>query len=141
MDKLEEAAQTFSICLYRKQKEATKRKQHNPYVSGILDAIGTFCTDAFKAGAEWQKQQSEQNERDKMFAASLIGADMAKSKWISVKDKLPNPGIPVLVRTRNNKFTVTSRDVVRWNWNGSTAFADSITHWMLIPELPKGGEE
>jgi hypothetical protein len=67
-------------------------------------------------------------------------------EWISVKDKMPEPYLPVLVYNPNekedNKFSVdflfTSIDGnLYWDWNTNTDTGELlVTLWMPIPELP-----
>ena len=58
-----------------------------------------------------------------------------QNEWISVEDRLPEEDTRVLVHL-NTKPMVYDTDRrlngkwVRWNSN--------VTHWMPIPELPKG---
>ena len=75
----------------------------------------------FIAGVEWQAKQSP---------------------WISVKDRLPDFGINVFVRTTNKKYGLTSMYIPKdcqgnilgdKEWHGSGVFKGSITHWMYIP--------
>ena len=51
-------------------------------------------------------------------------------EWISVKDRLPEDGIKVLV-AYNTGYVTTGR---QWfgKWNG-----EGITHWMPLPPAPK----
>jgi len=88
---------------------------------------------AFKDGAEWQKKQSP---------------------WISVEDKLPEEKQPVLVA---NYFKSARKPYYEYymgfyrdgEWcactcvdeNGEDYILTDVTHWMPIPELPKGGAE
>lgn len=72
------------------------------------------------------------------------------SEWISVKDRLPESGVPVLVTFvgyTDNKLH--SDGVARWEpdlngynggWEWTLDFSDAtveITHWMPLPEPPK----
>lgn len=64
------------------------------------------------------------------------------STWISVKDRLPHPirnpvGRLVLV-TDGIGFELaryTSKNV--WEKEGHIILHDQVTHWMLLPSLPK----
>ena len=59
------------------------------------------------------------------------------NEWISVKDKLPNIGIEVLVATRTKKgFRAVDKGYYwddRWVHRGTS----EVTHWMPRPELPE----
>ena len=75
----------------------------------------------------------------------------AGPKWISVKDKLPDVGVPVLVAYHNFIDGEVQGDSVAaqlfqpacWYWwEGSIEDCDNevrveITHWMPLPEPPK----
>lgn len=73
------------------------------------------------------------------------------SEWISVKERLPESGIPVLVaylgyRTGEQRCdgvaVVDNNGVWGW-WDGGNAEETvivEITHWMPLPEPPKEGE-
>lgn len=63
-----------------------------------------------------------------------------QSEWISVEDRLPTwedgkvliytpYGISITERTTSNR------------WKGDCAIPKLITHWMPLPEAPKGGAE
>lgn len=143
MKKLEEAISAFVDSMHERTfrlligygipvhlKEDMKK-----LLRGIEDAYAF----AFKAGAEWHERQSKHGERDKMFVASLIGADKARPKWISVKDGLPQIETEVLVLNDGNvqiaRYCKQFMSNRRY-WNIDDAL---VTHWMPIPELPKGG--
>lgn len=85
--------------------------------------------EGFIAGAEWQAKQSP---------------------WISVEDKLPeeNTGVLFLVEWGKNHygyFVGVYYGNGCWESDHRVFLPDSnigkVTHWMLIPALPKGGEE
>lgn len=68
------------------------------------------------------------------------------SDWISVKDRLPDDNEPVLVYTKDGAMSVCSLVVANafanlknlkvWEDNNGYYVSD-VTHWMLLPELPK----
>lgn len=69
-------------------------------------------------------------------------------KWISVEDRLPEPGVPVLVNYIGTDELPSADGVVAWTdwgalwWEGSLADSESevtvpITHWMPLPPGPK----
>ena len=55
--------------------------------------------------------------------------------WISVKDKMPQTGESVLVYGKNGISLVGA--YWKWGWT-TTGYCNVITHWMPLPELPKG---
>lgn len=71
-------------------------------------------------------------------------------QWISVEDRLPEPGVPVLVNYIGTDGLPYADGVVAWTdwgalwWEGSLADSESevtvpITHWMPLPEAPEEG--
>jgi hypothetical protein len=57
--------------------------------------------------------------------------------WISVKDRLPDEGRDVLTYDGDNmlvEFIVNRGSYSIWSCNSE----DDITHWMPLPEPPKG---
>ena len=64
------------------------------------------------------------------------------TKWISVKDRLPEIGTVVLGYAKQNPFSAYEMMRVRNLGNGFEMiryheYASSITHWMPLPEPPK----
>ena len=71
-------------------------------------------------------------------------------EWISVKDRIPNDEIPVLVTYKsfvNDELLsdmIAAKSKGKWYWWDGTPLCISdevlveITHWMPLPEPPKG---
>ncbi len=92
-------------------------------------------------------------------AESLYSAGYRKQEWISVDERLPEDVykdrkiITVLVCTKSGRVSTSSRvrmmrvnkekmnyeytDIFEW----SGQIAKKVTHWMPLPEAPKGGAE
>ena len=68
--------------------------------------------------------------------------EIAKYKWISVKDKLPEPLSQCLVYSprRNNARKIETATYTKLGWITATYFPE-VTHWMPLPELPEEDEE
>ena len=77
---------------------------------------------AFEAGATW----AEQNPN-----------------WINVKDALPQPDEKVIALTCTGKMVITStyQSHGKVDWHGSHFMRDSFTHWLPLPQAPKGGQQ
>lgn len=65
------------------------------------------------------------------------------NKWISVKDRLPTVNVGVLVYTPRlkNIFEVFYTVNGKWeivSYRGSEILNDEVTHWMPLPQPPKG---
>ena len=61
-----------------------------------------------------------------------------KSDWISVDERLPESDARVLVYMHENRMSYTRIDtdrIVKREW---VRWGDCVTHWMPIPEAPKG---
>lgn len=68
------------------------------------------------------------------------GVEFAQ-KWIPVEEDLPEVDVPVLIRTKNGKYKVSSMYIPKdchgnilgeKRWKGSTSFVESITDWRPI---------
>ena len=62
------------------------------------------------------------------------GLEAGKPKWIPVTERLPEDGIQVLVCTKHGKLFPAHSKYGKWRVSGSV----TITHWMPLPEPPKG---
>ena len=76
------------------------------------------------------------------FADCLLANGVTVQEWISVKDRLPEPWKQVLIYSRHDfcesAFYIGVLGKWRVTWNHDMLDADSVTHWMPLPEMPKG---
>lgn len=72
---------------------------------------------------------------------SFIAGGIFVQRWIPVTEDLPDVGIKVLVKTRNNNVVITSmyipRDILgnvlgEKEWRGSSSFKHSVIEWRPI---------
>ena len=63
-------------------------------------------------------------------------------EWVSVDDRLPEPWKQVFIYSRydfcESAFYIGVPGEWRVTWNHEMLDADSVTHWMLMPNPPKG---
>ena len=70
------------------------------------------------------------------IADFLIENGVVVQQWISVKDRLPDNEERVLVAVNSDKSN-TKIDTDRMVYRQWVRWGMSVTHWMLLPELPK----
>ncbi len=61
------------------------------------------------------------------------------SEWVSVKDRMPEPGVPVLVVYSGHVQYVTYQlEAIEWSSTegGETMPLSFVSHWMPLPEPP-----
>lgn len=79
---------------------------------------------------------------DYVIAEGLYTAGYRKQKWISVDERLPDTNEKVLVCYSNGSMDVAK--YIRADgyafWFEEATFFRNITHWMPLPEAPKGGK-
>ena len=72
----------------------------------------------------------------------LLDSGVTVQEWIPVKDRLPELWKQVLIYSRHDfcesAFYIGVPGKWRVTWNHEMLDADSVTHWMPLPELPKG---
>ena len=74
-------------------------------------------------------------------ATFLIANGVTVQEWISVKDRLPEDICPVLVALEglNIAFHGFYQDEKWWKVGaGTRPFTQKVTHWMPLPQPPKG---
>ena len=69
------------------------------------------------------------------LADHLIANGVTVQEWISVKDRLPEEKKMVLVN-RKGVISVEFQCGCGWSYDYFTKFP--VTHWMPLPEAPKG---
>ena len=82
---------------------------------------------------------------NKTVASHLIANGVTVQEWISVYDRLPEAWKQVLIYSRHDfcESAVYIGVPGKWRvtWNHEMLEADSVTHWMPLPEPPKEVEE
>ena len=86
----------------------------------------------------WGSNTSEE------IAENLIANGVTVQEWISVKDRLPEAGGYVVCIAKRNPFSRFMPMVARIEKNGwvnpiTEQYISEVTHWMPIPQPPKGG--
>ncbi len=77
---------------------------------------------------------------DEEAFAQIPSADVAQ--WISVKDRLPDDNDRVIAFRPYEAEVSAYRYCVARGWSLKTSISNKgITHWMPLPEPPKGGFE
>ena len=74
-------------------------------------------------------------------ADHLIANGVTVQEWISVKDRLPEKKGTFLVCTKNDFYGTKNIAKVRFydgEWHGTGGIWSNVTHWMPLPEMPKG---
>ena len=82
------------------------------------------------------------NHGVRALADHLIANGVTVQEWISVNDRLPEPWKQVLIYSRYDFCEVALYIGIpgKWRvtWNHDMLDADSVTHWMPLPQPPKG---
>jgi hypothetical protein len=78
-----------------------------------------------------------------IMAEYLIANGVTVQEWISVKDRLPENDHWALCFMKDKSFgtfRVFQWNYIDWQWNDGSEWYDEndVTHWMPLPEPPKG---
>lgn len=114
---VEEAAYDYATNKTKFRKDVLKEVDADTYVSRHADSM-----EDFQCGAEWQSKQSP---------------------WISVKERLPEEGNPVLIRLKDGVIRLACYDIEEdsniYFWNDNYAYETfrpwDVTHWKEIPSF------
>ena len=73
----------------------------------------------------------------------LLDSGVTVQEWISVEDELPEVGGYVVCIAKRNPFSRFMPMVARIEKNGwvnpmTEQYISEVTHWMPLPDLPKG---
>lgn len=68
-------------------------------------------------------------------ADHLLAHNVTVQEWISVKDRLPEPKEKAICLNRDGEMMIGT--YTEWGWMFPCYFK-SPTHWMPLPEPPKG---
>lgn len=98
-----------------------------------INALNAVCGQKCLYDAEFESALA--------FAIEAL-EKQATQEWISVKDRLPEPWKQVLIYSLHDfcESAVYIGVPGKWRvtWNHEMLDADSVTHWMPLPEPPKG---
>ena len=82
------------------------------------------------------------NEDADSIAETLYNAGYRKQEWISVEDRLPEEDTIVLVWCGEvSVYNYLQNDLWYTGYCDITTSESGVTHWMPLPEAPKGGVE
>ena len=78
-----------------------------------------------------------------MFVTNLLSHGVTVQEWVSVNDRLPEAGGYVVCIAKRNPFSRFVPMVARIEKNGwvnpiTEQYISEVTHWMPLPEKPKG---
>ena len=73
-------------------------------------------------------------------ATDFYEAGYRKQEWISVEERMPEKDVRVLVYIKSSR-SYTRFDTDRRDGRGFVRWFNDVTHWMPLPEAPKGGAE
>jgi hypothetical protein len=97
--------------------------------------------EAVKAGQDWKNSLILMYER--ISENKLLKAEnerLSKSKWISVKDRLPEYGQKVIayMEDRDSAILTVFLDGFALARTGVNGFEDhGVSHWMRLPDAPE----
>ena len=80
---------------------------------------------------------------EEALADHLISNGVTMQEWVSVDDELPEVGGYAVCIAKENPFSRFMPMVARIKKNGwvnpmTEQYISEVTHWMPLPELPKG---
>ena len=90
-----------------------------------------------------KRTEPETGRFTEYLADHLVSNGVTVQEWISVYDELPEVGGYVVCIAKRNPFSRFMPMVARIEKNGwvnpiTEQYISEVTHWMPMPELPKG---
>ena len=101
------------------------------YIDGYEAAKDTY-KDAINTYEDVAKQMLKEAVRIMSPKDQLADADKVMPQWISVKDRLPENGVEVLV-VSDGETGASWHEAGEFGW----AIGGTVTHWMPLPEPPE----
>lgn len=121
----------------RIMREAADMLENDETYSGVLQDAVEKWKKAYGTLREKHSALLEQNGKLRDAAADVtrLAAEAAVERdWISVEERLPEPGVDVFAAYRNRHITMgTAGD----DWLEEDIEDGNITHWMPLPEPPE----
>ena len=119
---VEEAARIEREKILQELKDGYRKHKDTSLYNAFAATIEKYAVPLFKDGAEWQSKQSP---------------------WISVKERLPEEGKPVLIRLKDGVIRLACYDIEEdsniYFWNDNYAYETfrpwDVTHWREIPSF------
>ena len=125
--------------LTKELREYSVDWHERPPLSALLDIAADAIEELLSAQCP-HYTRNEHDRGDDSLCDKYVCEIAELPHWVSVKDKLPDPGVPVLTygfiefRQKNKGIRVQTRR------EGDSFFARQATHWMYLPQPPKEDE-
>ena len=110
-----------------------------------MDVRGKLAEIVKEAGYECERFGDlwDMRENAEEIADNLLDSGVTVQEWISVDDELPQVGEYVVCIAKRNPFSRFMPMVARIEKNGwvnpiTEQYISEVTHWMPIPQPPKG---
>ena len=112
----------------------------------VREKLVELLSEIIDGGFKWHNycyESGEQLNNDEI-ASYLIAHGVTVQEWIPVNDRLPEVGGYVVCIAKRNPFSRFMPMVARIKKNGwvnpiTEQYISEVTHWMPIPQPPKGG--
>lgn len=117
----------------------TKYKYSN--IPHTLDHVLEIIAENMNVLDVWKEEQHLVELRDeiKQLERKLkVIKSSSKRSWISVKDRLPELYMDVLVFAKGGIIDVDCLEhIMSWGEEGFCKYGYNVTHWMPLPEAPE----
>ena len=131
--------------MYQSPIEIITKQMQAKFEDDVFKAVQQYGINIDKdeliKALKYDRDQYEKGYRDGLFLRGELIA--GANEWISVDERLPSESGKYLVCTKNGNVYQTKFYSYPENKGGHWGQKDkgkNITHWMPLPEAPKGGE-